>query len=247
MGEKLTGGIEPLARPGRSRAEELAERIEASLLERIGTNEERLGSKDELRQRYQVSHGTLNEAVRVLETRGLIELRRGPQGGVFAAPPSLNIRLSQLVLGLKRSSVDVGQCLAVRNQLEPMILREAARVVRTQPEAIAPLNELADRMEATIGNPAESLKWNWLLHRRIAEMGGNAILTGIYVALLDFIEQAVDEVIPTKTYARASRIVAMHRDLIAAIALGDPERAAEAAKSHPLPVEDDVEGVIDGR
>ncbi len=239
MGEQL-GRTDPLERNGRSRAEALAERIETSLLGRAGSGEVRLGSKDELRQRYQVSHGTLNEAVRVLETRGLIELRRGPQGGVFASSPSLNIRLSQLVLGLKRSPVDVADCLAVRNQLEPLIFREATMVARDNPEFVPPLVELINRMEATIGDPAESLKWNWLFHRRVAQIGRNTVLSGIYLALLEFIEQSVNEVVPTASYARAVRIVAMHRDLVAAIESGDPERASEAARRHPLPVEDET-------
>jgi len=48
----------------------------------------RLGTKNELRERVGVSIGTFNESLRILQSRGLIELRRGRRGGLFAAERS---------------------------------------------------------------------------------------------------------------------------------------------------------------
>lgn len=231
-------GIAPLGKFERSRAEEVVRRLQTIICERDGQDSARLGSKEELRQAFQVAHGTLNEAIRVLETRGLVELRRGPQGGVFAAPPSLTLRLSQVVLGVKRSTASVGQCLAVRNQIEPLTMLEAAMAAPGKPAEIAELYRLLERMIETAGDPGESLRWNWLLHRRIAEMGENAVLTTVYLSLMDFIEQEVVEVAAAKAYARVERILRLHRDLVDAVASGDPHRAAEAAKRHPLPIDE---------
>ncbi len=232
-------GVEPLRRSEGSRAEDLVRRLETIIRERSAEDSPRLGSKEELRHTFKVAHGTINEAVRVLETRGLVRLRRGPQGGVFIAPPSLTLRLSQVVLGVKGSTVSVEHCLAVRNQIEPLTLIEATKVAPRKPRDVEELYRLLDRMIETAAEPQESLRWNWLLHRRIAEMGENAVLTAIYVSLLDFIEQEVAEVAPARTYVNVDRMLSMHRDLVDAIASGDPLRAAEAAKRHPLPVDDD--------
>ena len=49
---------------------------------------ERLATKDDLRKRFRVAVATVNEAMRRLETRGLIEARPGPGGGVFVARPA---------------------------------------------------------------------------------------------------------------------------------------------------------------
>ena len=97
-------GVGPINRPDGSLAEELVRRIEALIRERRTEGSERLGSKEDLRKTFQVAHGTMNEAVRVLETRGLIELRRGPQGGVFVAQPSIFLRLSNIFLGFRKNS-----------------------------------------------------------------------------------------------------------------------------------------------
>ena len=239
-------GIEPLPRSEGSRAEDLVRRIEAIILERGPDHSPRLGSKEDLRKVFQVAHGTLNEAVRVLETRGMIELRRGPQGGVFVAPPSLSLRLSQVVLGVKHSKTTLEQCLAVRNQIDPLTIIEAAKVGRFEAAAVEELYTLLDKMIEAASEPDRSLRLNWMLHRRIAQMGENIVLTALYVSLMDFNEAEVVEVAPDRSYVHVARMHAMHREIIDAIASGDPQRAAAAAKRHPLPLEDGADAPAEG-
>jgi DNA-binding FadR family transcriptional regulator len=229
-------GIEPL-RPDSSRAEELVRRIEALIRERGGGGNARLGSKEELRQTFQVAHGTINEAMRVLETRGLIELRRGPQGGVFVAQPSIFLRLSNIFLGFRKNSESIQHCLAVRDQLEVLTAVEAAKTAPSRPEDVKEMYRLFDKMAETTSEPTVTLKWNWELHRCISRMGANKILSGIYMTLLDYIEQELDVVAPTTHSDRPQRILKMHRDIIDAIASGDVDQAAAAAALHPLPPE----------
>src|SRR5687767_13449581 len=82
-----------------SRAEIVARRLEAAIADGTIAVGERLGTKEDLRRRYNVAAGTLNEAIRLLQIRGLVEARPGPGGGLFAAAPSAKARLSHLVLG----------------------------------------------------------------------------------------------------------------------------------------------------
>lgn len=46
-----------------------------------------LGREPELMERYGVSRASLREALRLLEADGLVRVRRGPGGGVFAERP----------------------------------------------------------------------------------------------------------------------------------------------------------------
>ena len=61
---------------------------------------DRLGSKEELRARCAVSVGTFNEALRIAQSRGVVLVRPGPGGGVFAAAQSPMVRLGNSVLAL---------------------------------------------------------------------------------------------------------------------------------------------------
>jgi DNA-binding FadR family transcriptional regulator len=232
-------GIQPLSRNEVSRAEELVRRIETLIQEKRGTEGNgRLGSKEELRETFQVAHGTMNEAIRVLETRGLIELRRGPQGGVFVAQPSIFLRLSNIFLGFRKNCESIQDCLAVRDQLEVLAAVEAAKAAPSRPNDVKEMYRLFDKMTETIGEQAVTLKWNWELHRCIARMGANKILSGIYMTLLDYIEQELDVVASATDSDRPQRILKMHRDIVDAIASGDVERTAAAARLHPLPPEE---------
>lgn len=231
-------GIEPLSRSEGSLAEELVRRIEALILERRAEGNTRLGSKEELRQTFQVAQGTMNEAMRVLETRGLIELRRGPQGGVFVASPSIFLRLSNVFLGFRNNAESIQDCLAVRDQLEVLTAVEAAKTAPSRPDDIKELYRLYEKMAETVDEPQVTLTWNWEFHRCISRMGANKILSGIYLTLLDYIEQELDEVAAVPSKARSQRILKMHRDIVDAIASGDVERTAAAARLHPLPPEE---------
>jgi DNA-binding FadR family transcriptional regulator len=238
-GSAVLKGIVPLARSTSSRAEELVRRIEGLVAEIGSDGRARLGSKEQLRRQFQVAHGTMNEAIRVLETRGLVELRRGVNGGVFIGTPSVYVRLGNGLLGFRGDAGSFEHCLAVRNHLEPLVAIEAAKVAAEKPEAVTELFEIVEKMRQSLEDSAESIRWNWQLHRRIAEMGRNGVLTGIYLALLGFIERELTDIKPARSRSVAERIVNMHHDIVAAIATGDPEKAEQAAKKHPLPPEDD--------
>jgi DNA-binding FadR family transcriptional regulator len=60
---------------------------------------QRLGTKEELRSRFGVALATINEAIRLLEMRGMLTARPGPGGGVFVTHASTRARLNHFVMG----------------------------------------------------------------------------------------------------------------------------------------------------
>src|SRR3954466_13291142 len=109
------------------RAEAVARDLEAEILGGGLAPGDRLGTKDDLRHRCGVAVATVNEAVRLLETRGLIEARPGPGGGVFVAASSVRAALQRGNLAATWGAARIAHCLAVRNGLEPLVCGEAAR------------------------------------------------------------------------------------------------------------------------
>src|SRR3954468_545447 len=77
------------------RAEGVARDLEAQILGDGSAPGERLGTKDDLRQRFGVAVATINEAVRLLERRGLVEARPGPGGGLFVTRSSVRVALKR--------------------------------------------------------------------------------------------------------------------------------------------------------
>lgn len=210
-----------------SRAELVARELEREI---DGEREpgERLGTKEDLRKRFGVAVATVNEAVRLLETRGMIEARPGPGGGVFVARPAVRVAFSHAVLGFKSGSTTYEECLEVRDALEPLIDSHAARYHRVSD--IREMNRIVKSMEAATDDPGAFFKCNWALHRRIAELCRNSPLRSMYLALIDFLEYSVDHA----AFARfdGEGMVAVHRDLVRAIDGGEGPELDAAIEAH---------------
>lgn len=216
-----------------SRAEALARRLEAQILAGAMRPGDRLGTKDDLKERFGVAVATVNEAIRLLQARGLVHVRPGPRGGVFASEPSPFVRLGHQVLALKHEAVRAADCLQVRDALDPVVTVEAARH-RSAADA-ADLRERMERMQAAAGDPTAFLRANWDLHRRIAEITPNSILRNLYTSLLEATESELTAVIPDGDFAgRVDELLALHREVVAAIVAGDEELARRAADRHVM-------------
>ena len=215
-----------LLRPRTSRAELVARELEREIAEREPGD--RLGTKDDLRRRFGVAVGTLGEAVRLLETQGLLEARPGPGGGLFVARATTRVSLSHTVLGFRWGSTTYAECLEARDALEPLICRHAARYHRDAD--IRALAKLVRTMAGQKDDPASFFETNWALHRRIARLCRNALLRGIYLTLIDFLETTQKEA----EYADFDGQVAweVHRELVAAIDRGEGPELARALTRH---------------
>ena len=210
-----------------SRAELVARELEREIADGLKAGD-RLGTKDDLRKRFRVAVATLNEAVRLLEMRGLIEARPGPGGGVFVARPAARIAMSHVVLGFRTGTTSYEECLELRDALEPVVDSHAARYHRAHD--IRELKRIVKSMEASVDDSAAFFKCNWALHRRIAEMCRNGPLRHMYLALIDFLEFSIDRAELSDFDGAA--IVAIHRDLVEAIDAGEGPRLDAAIEAH---------------
>jgi DNA-binding FadR family transcriptional regulator len=128
----------------------------------------RLGTKAELRERFGVAVATVNEAVRMLEMRGLIDARPGPGGGLFVRDRSPLVRLRHATLSVDEPRTElVRDCLRVRTAIEPMICSDAGKLCTTSDQQA--LDECLRRMNSAT-DPREYMKANWDLHRTIAAL-----------------------------------------------------------------------------
>jgi DNA-binding FadR family transcriptional regulator len=212
-----------------SRAEELSRRLEQEIVDKGLPAGERLGTKEEIRGRFGYAVATVNEALRLLETRGLIEARPGPGGGMFVASPSSRVKLNHLILGFKVDDAPFTDCLAVRNALEPLVCREAATHCR--PADAKALRQTIARMQKQTDNPKAFLRLNWDLHRRMAKMCANAPLKTLYLTLLDFVDEGLDDVTGDEFFDAEGNLT-VHEELVEAVIDGDPKRLAKAIEKH---------------
>ncbi len=213
-----------------SRAAVLAGQIEAAIVDGAIPAGSRLGTKEHLRLQYDVAYGTLNEALRILQQRGYVTSRTGPGGGLFASAPNASLRLSHLILGFHEGGT-LGDCAVVREALEGPLAVDAAQS-RTAAD-VRDLEAIVECMAAACDDPRRYLRENWQLHRRIAQICRNRVLGNLYGTLLDANESELRDVNPAPEFAaHVQHNLAVHRQLVAAIAAGSEEAARRAVSAH---------------
>ncbi len=225
------GSPPPATRPEQA-AEQLAELAAGA---EPGT---RLGTKDELRALCGVSVGTFNEALRLVQSRGLVTVRAGRVGGLFASRQSPIVRLGNSVLAIDEDATSVADAVRIRDALEPLLVADAAR--HRSADDNEELRECLARMRAAADalDGIEFVHANWALHARIAEISPSAMLRSFYLSLLEMIESHTllvrpDAAEPLPEYL--DNRYRLHADLVAAIEEQDTQRALDLLLVHNAP------------
>lgn len=220
-----------VARSGNSsRADYVGEQIRQRIQRERLPSGFRLGTKADLREAYDVAPATINEALKLLSARQLVEVNPGPSGGVFVADPSPLVRLGQKVLSLSSDAITAGDCLVVRAALEPAIVADAAR--HASRRDVADLRRALDQLEASADVPVDYLHRNWTLHVRIAEITPNAVLKNYYLGVMEFLRTHLADVVPDDPVHGFAEGVAVHCALVDAIEAGDLAAVDDAMARH---------------
>jgi DNA-binding FadR family transcriptional regulator len=195
----------------------------------------RLGTKNELRALCGVSVGTFNEALRLLQARGLVVVRPGPGGGLFVAEQSPMVRLGNSVLALDAEADTVADAVRIRDALDPLVLADALR--HSSPADVAGYRtELATMKEAADAlDPDALLQANWRLHALIAGVNPSPMLRSIYTTLLDIVRSHTVGVLPGAEEPLAEILAAryrVHAALVEAITAHDEAEVARLAVAH---------------
>ena len=115
-----------------------------------------------------MSVGTFNEALRIAQSRGVVLVRPGPGGGVFAAAQSPMVRLGNSVLALDGDQTSVAEAIRIRDALDPLLIEDA--LWHASPADIAEMREILAEMAAAADrlDGIGFVHANWSLHARIA-------------------------------------------------------------------------------
>ena len=105
----------------------IAETVAAELRTRILTGDYRFPTQDQLVKEFGVSYPSVREAIRILETEGLVTVRRGNIGGAEVHRPDESSAAYHLGLALQGAQVTLGDLAAGLQLLEPLCAAECAR------------------------------------------------------------------------------------------------------------------------
>lgn len=213
----------------RSLALAVAERL-ADRVHEVGPYR-KLGTKADLRRETGVAAATLNEALRMLESQGLITTKTGPTGGVFTSEPHPFVRIGQAMVRVHDGGLRVHEAVTVRSALEPLTVEDAAR--HRTAEDLEIMRERLRVVEESVDEELGFAHAIWDFHRAIYQAGANEILKSVCLGLIEIVSQHATDVL-AKTRGEKEVRVAAHRALLEAIEAQDLEACARASEEHWL-------------
>jgi DNA-binding FadR family transcriptional regulator len=193
-----------------------------------------LPSETELMVHFGVSRPPLREAVRVLESEGLLEVRRGSRTGARVCVPGPEIVARPATLLLELSGAMLSDVMNARIAIEPLAARMLAE--RGSAEAEDELRELIESLPPSTDAQAVAHAAAHL-HRRIIELSGTPTLAIVAGMLHDITERhirasihgAADHTVPKGEYTRLRRSFLRLLDLVVA---GDGAGAERHWRKH---------------
>ncbi|WP_329410411.1 FCD domain-containing protein [Nocardia vinacea] len=232
----VTDLAEQMTRGGHGSRTERTTEVIALFAERASAGEH-LGTKVELQRRCGVAKSTFNEALRILQARGVITVRSGPGGGVFAAAPNPLVRLGNSLLSLDAAAADVADAIRIRDALDPLLVDDALE--HCSPRDISEMRTTLSTMRraANDDRPTDFIRANWALHAAIARVSPSTLLRSIYLSLLEVIESHTMAVQPTTEHSLPEYVterLLLHEELVDAIAAGDRTRAQQLINQHRI-------------
>ena len=176
-----------------------------------------------------LSRTTVREALRMLETDGLIEIRPGRGGGARVRRPAGDELARQLELFIWGRNIGVDQLHDVREVLEALGAHDAA-LRRTEAD-LADLEAKTAAVEAAIDQMDRYLDANLAWHMAVVRASHNELLISFMEVLSNAIHRATESEAYDSPEVRAATL-RIHRGILDAIAAGDAEAARRRMMRH---------------
>jgi GntR family transcriptional repressor for pyruvate dehydrogenase complex len=202
---------------------------------------DRLPPERDLAERFRVSRTSVREAMRALESRGLIAIRPGE--GAFVREVSVESLVEPLALVILAHRETIADLYEARRLLEPPIAGLAAR--RASPEEVAEMARILEQQGAEVEAGRTGLAQDAAFHTALAHSTHNQAITRIVTTLMDLLAQSREESLSHP--GRPVRSHGDHRHILAAVETRDSRRAEQAMLAHLVGVERLVVGRADDR
>jgi DNA-binding FadR family transcriptional regulator len=207
-------------------AEEVADRIRVLMLDGTFPPGEPLPSERHLAERFGVSRGSIRDALRTLETIGLLETRHGQ--GTFPHELSVDRLVAPLASVMAYRADLQDELLDVRRMFEPAVARVAA--LRATDEDLADLQRILETQRQKLKTGQSAIAEDTAFHAVLARSTRNRVVMSIMATLNDLLVESRTHSLEQK--GRPARSMDGHEAVVAALRRRDADGASQAMYSH---------------
>lgn len=192
---------------------------------------DRLPAERELAQTLSVSRSAVREAIRALESLGIVVARAGE--GTFVVTPPEGQGRDPITANLFQTWNTQRNLFEVRRVLEPGLAALAAR--RATPEQIEKLRAILDDQKGKVQAHESYMREDTAFHYLVAEATGNEILLRVADSLMELLGETRDT--SWKIADRPVRSLKQHQAILNAIEARNPLVAERRMREHISAIE----------
>ncbi len=222
--------------------QDVVEQIQEAILDGRLKAGDTLPAERELKETFNISRGTLREALRVLEQKGLIEIKLGVGGGSVVKAVDTTQISESLGLLIRSQKVSLNHLAEFREDVEGIVAANAARVACVSREigtsTVAQIHELKGLLEEArkcvkkgTSRRNEFIEFDRQIHLKLAQIAGNPIYTSILHSIHDNIHRYYDRFLSMEE----RELEENYQDLcniVEAAEAGDADDARKFAQEH---------------
>jgi GntR family transcriptional repressor for pyruvate dehydrogenase complex len=211
----------------------VVDEIQAAILDGRLKPGDQLPPEMKLKEMFGTSRGSIREALRVLEQKGLIDIKTGVAGGAVVRAPDYSQITESLNLLVQSQKVSLNHLLEFRQEIEGTVAALAAK--KATVEDLSLLKDLLGQAQRLLGcvetNGDKLLEIDTRMHVGIAKISGNPVFVAVLRMVHENILNTYDWLALKSSYALNSNFKDMEI-LIQAIESKHQERARMLAQEH---------------
>ena len=220
-------------------SQEVANQIKESIFDETYASGDKLPNESEMAAMFGVSNVTVRQAIRILESSGILYTKQGIEGGIFVAEADTTAVSSYLSDMLKLKRVNQSDLTMTRMIFEPDVAALVARVWQDKD-----LDEIYENLQqAKIalnrGDLKSSRLFNLSFHRFIYALTRNPVIIFTLNSVIDVLEENVLKIKLGKDFVY-DEIIA-HEAIIEKISLREPEKSRNEMHRHIKKVHEKLE------
>jgi len=213
--------------------QDVVEQIEDAILSGQLQPGETLPSERDLKDMFQTSRGTLREALRVLEQKGLIEIKLGVGGGSVVKAAPMEQVCNGLDLLIRFQKISLRHLAEFREDVESAVAAIAAR--RAEPPDIGRLESLLKDAQAYrdlgVDYWRDFVAVDKKIHQALAHITGNPMYIAVHQAVHDNIQRYYEQFLPWTPEMLHENYRDLY-DIVHSVKAGQDEKARDQALRH---------------
>ncbi len=192
---------------------------------------DQLPVEKELTETFRVSRTTVREAMRALESKGLIEIRQGD--GTYVTASREEAMVQPLASALFQQKDELADIFHIRKLIEPSVAQLAAE--RATREEIRELEEIIKKQEKELAAGERNAATDTAFHNQLSKMAKSRVLGRLVHAIVDLLAESREGF--QQSEERAQKSLRGHKAVLSAVKDRDGDAAKKLMQRHLKEIE----------